>query len=111
MSIVNIGALSIFEIVGDFGFKSFARTGTVFSFAQGSAGYIGVIYFLIRSLKKANVLYVNGIWDGVSAVLESIAAYLILGERLNKPIEYIGLLFIIAGIFMLHSPYGKIPYD
>ena len=47
----------------------------------------------------------------VSAVLETIAAYFILGERLNRPIEYLGLVAIIAGIFMLHAPAGAIPYN
>ena len=111
MSNFDIAALSIAEIFGDFGFKAFARTGTGLSFAQGSIGYIGIVYFLIRSLRVGNVLYVNGMWDGVSAVLESLAAYFILGERLNRPIEYIGLVAIIAGIFMLHAPPGLIPYN
>mgnify|MGYP006266613251 CR=1 FL=1 len=111
MSLLDVGALSIAEIVGDFGFKGFARGGGVPAFAQGAVGYIAVIYFLIRSLRVGNVLYVNGMWDGVSAVLETIAAYVILGERLNRPIEYLGLVAIIAGIFMLHAPDNKIPYN
>jgi len=111
MSNFDIAALSIAEIFGDFGFKSFARGGGAGAFAQGSIGYVGIIYFLIRSLRVGNVLYVNGMWDGVSAVLETIAAYFILGERLNRPTEYVGLVAIIAGIFMLHAPAGAIPYN
>jgi multidrug transporter EmrE-like cation transporter len=111
MSLFDISALSIAEIFGDFGFKSFARGGGLPAFAQGTIGYVAIIYFLIRSLRVGNVLYVNGMWDGVSAVLETIAAYVILGERLNRPIEYLGLVAIIAGIFMLHAPDGKIPYN
>ena len=110
MSLVNIGLLSLSEIIGDFGFKNFARTGKTSAFAQGSLGYVAVIYFLITSLKQGNVLYVNGMWDGVSAILETVAAFLILGERLSRPVEYFGLLLIIAGIFMLRAPDGKIPY-
>jgi multidrug transporter EmrE-like cation transporter len=108
MSVATIGALSLAEIVGDFGFKDFARTGTAQSFAQGSAGYVAVVYLLIKALKSGNVLYVNGMWDGVSAALESVAAFLILGERLETPMQYGGLVIIILGIFMLHS--GGIPY-
>jgi hypothetical protein len=110
MSLKNILFLSFAEVLGDFGYKSFARTGAKASFAQGSLGYVAVIYFLIKSLKEGNVLYVNGMWDGVSAIIESIAAYLILGERLNRPSEYAGLALIIGGIFMLHAPAGSIPY-
>jgi multidrug transporter EmrE-like cation transporter len=111
MSTLNIILLSLAEIIGDFGYKAYARAPTPASFAQGSFGYVGVIYFLIKSLRQGNVLYVNGMWDGVSAVLETIAAYFILGERLNRPIEYVGLVAIIAGIFILHAPAGAIPYN
>ena len=111
MSTFSIVATSVAEIIGDFGFKDFARTGAPAGFAQGALGYIGVIFFLIRSLKVGNVLYVNGMWDGWSAILESVAAFFILGERLKRPIEYIGLVVIILGIFMLHAPPGLIPYN
>jgi len=110
MSNFDILALSLSEIMGDFGYKAYARSGAATSFAQGSFGYAGVIFFLIRSLRVGNVLYVNGMWDGVSAALESVAAYVLLGERLERPIEYIGLVLIIVGLFMLHAPDGKIPF-
>ena len=57
-----------------------------------------------------NLLYVNGMWDGTSALIGSVAAYLILGERLQGPVQYAGLVVIIAGIFMLHAPKGQIPF-
>ena len=111
MSILDISLLSIAEIVGDFGFKDFARTNSIKGFAQGSVGYIAIVFFLIKALRDGNVLYVNGMWDGVSAVLETFAAYFILGERLNNPVEYAGLAVIILGIFMLHTSKDKIPYN
>ena len=110
MSLRNIVLMSLVEIVGDFGYKGFARTGAGLSFVQGTLGYFGVVYFLIQSLKGGNLMYVNGMWDGVSAALSTVAAYVFLGERLNRPIEYAGLAVIILGIFMLHAPDGKIPY-
>ena len=101
MSFLNITLLSLAEIVGDFGFKGVARNPTVTNWTLGSAGYIGVVYFLIQSLKAGNVTYVNGMWDGVSALLETAAAFLIFGERLNSPVQYIGLVFVVLGIFIL----------
>ena len=64
MATLDITLATLAEIVGDFGFKKFARSGSQKGFLQGSFGYVGVIYFLIQSLKHANVLYVNGFWDG-----------------------------------------------
>ncbi len=103
MSNLDLFALSVAEIFGDFKFKDFARHGGSSNFLQGTLGYVGVVYFLIRSLRTGNVMYVNGMWDGVSAVMETLAAYLILGERLKTPWQYGGLVLIIGGLFMLHS--------
>lgn len=110
MSLANVFLISAAEIFGDFGYKDFARGGGSKAFAKGTIGYMGVIYFLIRSLRVGNVLYVNGMWDGLSAILETIAAYFILGERLNTKTQYLGLMVIIAGIFMLRVPDSEIPY-
>lgn len=101
MSIANITLATLSEIIGDFSFKEFARKGSKRAFAAGSFAYVGVIYWLIQSLKTGNVLYVNGMWDGISGILESAAAYFILGERFNHPMQYVGLLIISVGIFIL----------
>jgi hypothetical protein len=108
MSLLTISLLSIAEVFGDAQFKFFARGGQQKYLAGGLIGYAGVIYFLIKALKTGNVMYVNGMWDGVSAVIETVPVYFLLGERLNTPGQYGGLLMIIAGIFMLHS--GGISY-
>lgn len=104
MSFVDIGALTLFEIVGDFGFQKFANGGGIIPFVFGTTGYIGVIYFLIKSLQGSTILLVNGAWDGISAIIESIAAMIILGERFNSIYQYLGLTFIILGLFFLKIP-------
>lgn len=88
------------EIIGDFGFKGFADTGSIKGFFQGLGGYVGVIFFLIRSFKSANVMYVNGMWDGISGILESVAAYIFLGDRLNFT-QYIGIGMVTVGLILL----------
>ena len=103
MSLLDISLMSLTEIIGDFGFKNVARVGGVGNWAAGLTGYAGVIYFLIRSLKVGNVTYVNGMWDGISAILETAVAFFIFGERLNSVSQYLGLGLIIAGLFILKS--------
>jgi len=98
----NILFLSLIEIFGDFELKFFARTGRLSHLYKGILGYSGVIYFLIKSFKQGNIMYVNGLWDGMSGLLESIAAYIILGERLNTWYQYAGILLICLGILLLH---------
>lgn len=104
MSYFDIGLLTLAEIIGDFGYKEFANNGGVNNFITGTSGYIGVIYFLIRSLQGSQILLVNAAWDGISALIESIAAIIILGERFEDPLKYVGVIFIILGLFFLKIP-------
>lgn len=104
MSYVDISLLIVTEIIGDFGYKKFADNGGFGNFMTGTVGYIGVIYFLIRSLQGSQVLLVNAAWDGLSALFESIAAFIILGERFDDPMKYVGILFIVLGLFFLKLP-------
>ena len=99
MSYIDIGLIVITEIVGDFGYKKFTEKGGIENFAVGTIGYIGVIYTLIRSLQGSQVLLVNAAWDGLSALVESIAAIIILGEGFDDPWKYVGIIFIILGLF------------
>ena len=104
MSYVDILALCLTEIIGDFGYKEFANKGGLQNFATGSIGYIGVIYFLIRSLQGSTILLVNAAWDGLSALIETIAAMIILGEKFNDPWKYFGIFLIVSGLFFLRLP-------
>ena len=105
MSLLRISILSLCEVFGDFMLKSYSATGLQSSLGFGIVGYIGVIVSLIWSFQTGNVLLVNGLWDGMSAVIESILAYVILGDRLTNPYQYVGLFVTILGMFLLrYSP-------
>ena len=97
----HIVALSVIEIYGDFSLRFFAQTNSTKWLVHGLLGYAGVVYMLIRSFKFKNVLYVNGMWDGVSGITESIASYVFLGDRLETPTEYLGLVLIISGVALM----------
>jgi len=95
--------MSFIEIIGDFSYKYFAYTNKIKYLLAGFISYIGVQFFLIQSLKNSSVLYVNGMWDGMSGLLESIASIAFLGEKLTDTTQYFGLIFIILGIVLLKS--------
>jgi hypothetical protein len=107
MSLQQVITLSIVEIIGDFALKEFANKGGLLPLSIGIGGYIGVVYFLIVSLQGSTVLLVNGAWDGISALIESVAAYIFLGERFHSHIQYIGLFLIIIGVYLLKIPKNK----
>ena len=99
----SVVLLSVVEIYGDFALRFYTQTNNLTYLFHGIAGYVGVVFFLIQSLRNANVLYVNGMWDGVSGILESAAAYVVLGDRLEKPMQYVGLVLTFAGIFLMKA--------
>lgn len=95
--------LSVVEIYGDFALRFYAQTSKLIWLLHGLIGYAGVVWLLIVSFKFKNVLYVNGMWDGISGLLESVAAYFILGDRLEKPSQYTGIILIIVGVVLLKN--------
>jgi len=107
MSYSTIIPLSIVEIIGDFALEKYANHGGLLPLMIGIGGYIGIVYFLIVALKGSSILLVNGAWDGVSALIESIAAYIFLGERFQNYTQYAGLSLIVIGLFLLKIPKTK----
>lgn len=107
MSLPQILGLSLIEIVGDFGLKSFANDGGFIALLTGIGGYIGVVIMLIVSLQGSSVMLVNAAWDAISCLLESIAAFIFLGERLTNYLQYMGILLIVGGIYLLKIPFNK----
>lgn len=97
--------LVLVETFANVNLRWFAQTNVFNYLVQGIVGYIGVVFFMLKSLTSANLLYVNGLWDGVSAIVVSLTSYFLLGERLESGEEYIGLILILAG--MLFMTLGK----
>lgn len=93
--------LSVIEIYGDFNLRWFAQTSQPNFLLHGILGYAGVVFFLIQSLRHGNVLYVNGLWDGMSGLIESLVAYYYLGDRLKNTQQYVGLLMTLAGVALM----------
>ena len=107
MSLTDIVALSVVEVFGDFNLRWYAETNRPMYLGYGLVGYAGVVYYLIKCLRTGNVLYVNGMWDGMSAIIGGSAAYFILGDRLTTASQYLGLAMIIVGVLLMK---GGLPF-
>lgn len=103
IKLINLILLCIVEIFGDFSLEKYTKTNSIKDLTQGIGWYGAVVFFLIRSLRGSSILYINGMWDGISGLIESLAAYFYLGQRFENPIQYFGLGFIIIGMFLLHK--------
>jgi multidrug transporter EmrE-like cation transporter len=107
MSIPQIFALSLTEIIGDVALKEYANDKGIFYLGLGIAGYIGVVILLIISLQDSSILLVNNAWDGTSSIIESIFAYFVLGERFDNYLQYFGAFSIVLGLYLLKIPHAK----
>ena len=107
MSLPQILALSLTEIVGDTALKKFANNEGGYYLSIGVLGYIGVIILLIINLQGSTLLMVNNAWDGTNALLSSIFAYFVLGERFDNYLQYLGVVLIIFGVYLLKIPLQK----
>jgi len=107
MSLVQIVGLSLIEIVGDYGLKQYANDKGLGFLGVGLAGYMGVVWALIMSLQGSTLLLVNSAWDGISTLLGSMFAFFILGERFDNYLQYLGVVLIIVGLFLLKIPLQK----
>jgi multidrug transporter EmrE-like cation transporter len=107
MSLPQIVALSSVEIIGDFGLNAYANNGGILNLGVGIMGYIGVVSLLVVALQGSSILMVNGAWDAISTLLESAAAYIILGERFDNYLQYFGLCLIVIGLYFLKVPLTK----
>ena len=105
---IHVFLLSIIEIFGDFNLRFYAQTHKFQYLTYGILGYIGVVFFLYKSFLYNNVLFVNALWDGMSNIVESIAAFVILGDRLERMEQYVGLFLLLAGIVLMKLPAKKL---
>ena len=105
---VFILLVAVSEIFGDFALENYANTSSSLALGAGLTGYVGVVFFLIQALRGSSVLYVNGMWDGTSALMESLAAFVFLGERFARWEQYVGLGLIVGGLILLKTKKGDI---
>lgn len=107
MNFLQILALSVVEIGGDVALKQYANDGGIMFLWLGIIGYIGVVILLIIALQGSSILMVNNAWDGTSSLLESLFAYVVLGERFENYLQYVGVGSILIGLYLLKIPLSK----
>lgn len=103
MTLANVLLMTVSEIFGNANFKHYAGgTGHQGHLAGGFVGYVGVMYFLIKSFSGASMLWVGAMWEGMITILGSAYAFFILGERFDSWIQYAGLLLGLVAMCMVH---------
>lgn len=99
--------LCLVEFVGDINFKLYARNNTNLNLIVGLIAYSVLIFILIKLFKHSNLIFTNGMWDGISSIISVLLAYFLFHERLNNKFQWLGLLLTIVGTVLLTV--GKMP--
>jgi multidrug transporter EmrE-like cation transporter len=107
MFILIVILLSFFEFIGDTNLKFFAKNNHKHSLYIGLIAYVVMIFLLVSALKRGNVMFTNGMWDGISAIVTTVLAFVLFKERLSNKFQWFGLALIIIGTFLLS--YGQLP--
>lgn len=107
MSAPQLFGLACVELIGDFALKTYANDGGLGYLGLGILGYIGVVSLLIVALQGSTLLVVNNGWDGMSSLIESFLAYVVLGERFDNYMQYVGLFMVVLGMYFLKLPWEK----
>lgn len=107
MSLPQIFALSAIEIVGDVAFKLFANDSGIVYLGIGAVAYTIMTGILIVALQNSSILMVNNSWDAMNTVLQSIVGYFLLGERFEHYTQYLGIGFVVIGMYLLKIPWKK----
>ena len=98
MTLLNVCLMSCAEIFGNSNFQKYASNRVLMNLILGILGYIGVIFFLIRSFGHGNMLWVTSMWEGMIIVLSASYAYFYLGERFENKIQYFGIFLGFAAM-------------
>lgn len=105
--IVLIILISLAEFVGDSNFKLYARNNKLRNLVVGILGYVVLVKLLVEGLKKTNLIFLNGYWNAIQTLIQSLLCIFILHETLDNGYQWLGLFTIVGGVFLLNV--GKKP--
>lgn len=102
MSLIHVFAMSCAEIYGNTNLKLFTQTNSHRHLMGGILGYIGVIFFLIKSLMGGGLMYVSIMWEAMITILGSLVAYFYLNERFDHWVQYLGVVMALLAMGLVH---------
>ena len=98
MTLLNVGLMSCAEIFANMHIQQYATNNVLRNLVLGILGYMGVLFFLVRSFSHGNMLWVTTMWEGMIIVLSASFAYFYLGERFSHVFQYVGLFLAILSM-------------
>jgi multidrug transporter EmrE-like cation transporter len=105
-ALTSVALMTLSEIWGNVHIKMFTKTNSSHHLAAGILGYVGVLFFLVKSLSVGSLLWVSAMWEGMIVVLGSFVAVFVLGENFTSPIQWVGVGLGVVSMFLVHMGGG-----
>lgn len=95
-----IAGIVTIEALGDYQLALYAKDPKWYYLGLGYGAYAILLSLFISSIKRMGLAWSNSAWDGWSNIATGLVAIFILKEK-PSPKEFIGMILISAGLFLL----------
>jgi hypothetical protein len=107
MSFINILAMTAAELVANTHLKWFADEGRHHHLATAIAGYLIVIFFLVKSLSRESMMWTCIMWEAMIVIGGALTAYFIFGEKFTHWIQWLGILLALGAAVCVNYDCSK----
>jgi multidrug transporter EmrE-like cation transporter len=91
------------ELCGNFNLKWYSENKELKHLIVALASYALMIFLLIKLFtSQKSMLRVNALWQALTVIIGTIASYLILGDKITHPVQYLGLVFALLAIICIN---------
>jgi len=102
MVIPQILAMGAAETYGNYNLKNYAFTNKNHHLVKGILAWALVLYILVQSFKNYNMMHVSMLWEFSITMFTVLTAYFVMGERFTNWKQWIGVLIIFLGAWLIH---------
>lgn len=103
MVLPQVLAMGAAETYANMNLKEYAVNGKKSSLALGILGWAFVIYLLINSFRTHNLMHVSILWEFAITIFTAGSAYYILGERFTSWFQWLGVILVFLGAYLVHQ--------
>lgn len=93
--------LSLSQMLGDYNTYEYSKNNKINNLIISLLSYLLVIFFSIKSFQYFKMVYVIGMWNGLSILLSAMISYFILKEETHRA-QYAGLFIIFVGMVIIY---------
>jgi drug/metabolite transporter (DMT)-like permease len=103
MVLPQIFMMGAAETYANMNLKKYAGDGSRRSLIHGLLAWVIVIFLLINSFKSHNLLHVSILWEFAITIFTALTAYFILGERFTSRWQWLGVVLVFVGAYLVHQ--------